>query len=351
MAGGIFGSTQGTKKMARPLSYAPVRGYSLRGLGALGASNIPGTCWDVDGFKDCHAAQWKYAQKKCESGEASKFSSVDKCIEAYTDDLAWVSCVPEYCKQGSMPARKSGSDGIPVYGDRVVYNKVKAVQGLLNKDLKANNYNLLGVDGKLGKGTCGGMKLAAFQPKLFPATMAQWDSYVDVSSACTGQPYVLPTPKAGAANIAKDFTQWVEGLIEDAGGGAPPWMGEPNAGIAQWQSGELSTVLAGLGYNAIPSTGQIDSLTCGAMQVADKEAGTSWLTFQGKNCQSFTKPTKKVKVAAPVVIPPASAVGPQATLPTGPVRTSAASMATTGLIVGALALGTYFIGKKYHWFG
>ena len=338
---GIFGSTQGTKKMARPLQYTPVRG-----LGALGASNVPGTCWDVDGFKDCHAAQWKYAQKKCEGGEASKFGSVDKCIEAYTDDLAWVSCVPQYCPQTSMPTRKSGSDGIPVYGDGKVYNKVTALQSLLNKDLKALNYNLIGVDGKLGKGTCGATQLASYKPNSFPVTMAQWNSYVDVSSACTGQPYVLPKPKTGATNIAKDFMEWVR----DAGGGAPPWMGEPNAGIQQWQAGELNTVIGGLGYHPIAASGQIDAPTCGAMQVADAEAGTSWLSFNGKNCQSFTKPTKKVKVAAPVVVPPASAVTPTTPLPS-PTRTSAASMATTGLIVGALALGGYFLNKKYHWFG
>lgn len=349
---GIFGSNQSTQKMARPLAYAPVRtgGFSLRGV-ALGASNIPGTCWDVDGFKDCHAAQWKYAQKKCEGGEAAKFGgSVDRCIEAYTDDLAWVSCVPQYCPQTSMPTRKSGSDGIPVYGDGKVYNKVTALQTLLNKDLKALNYNLIGVDGKLGKGTCGAAQLASYKPNSFPTTMAQWDSYVDVYSACTGQPYVLPKPKTGAQDIAKNFMEWVQEKAEEAGGGAPPWMGEPNAGIKQWQAGELNTVLAGLGYNPIAATGQIDAPTCGAMQVADKEAGTSWLTFNGKNCESFTKPTKKVKVASPIVVPPTTATGPT-TLPTTPVRTSAASMATTGLIVGVLAVGVYALNRKYHWFG
>jgi len=349
MAGGIFGSTQGTKKMARPLAYAPARGgYSLRG--ALGASNVPGACWDVDGFKDCHAAQWKYAQLKCEGGEAAKFGSVDKCIEAYTDDLAWVSCVPQYCPQTTSAVRKSGSDGIPVYGDGLIYNKVKALQAILNKDLAAVGYNLIGYDGKLGKGTCGATLLASYKPKSFPKTMAAWDSYVDVSSACTGQPYVLPTPKSGSANIAKDFVEWVQEKSEEAGGGAPPWMGEPNAGIQQWQAGELSTVLRGLGYNAISASGQIDAPTCGAMQVSDAEAGTSWLSFNGKNCEAFTKPTKSVKVAAPVVIPPPSSTAPQSALPSSG-RTSAASMATTGLIVAALGVGVYALNKKYHWFG
>ena len=56
---GIFGSTQGTKKMARPLSYTPAVGYALRGFGALGGSNLPGDCWDAPGFKDCHAKDRK----------------------------------------------------------------------------------------------------------------------------------------------------------------------------------------------------------------------------------------------------------------------------------------------------
>lgn len=344
---GIFGSA--TNKMAKPLSYAPT-GFGLGHLRGLGASNVPGTCWDVPGFKDCHAAQWQYAQKKCEGGEAAKFGgSVDKCIEAYADDLAWVSCVPEYCKQSTAPTRKTGSDGIPVYGDGKVYNKVQALQAILNKDLAANGYNLIGTDGKLGKGTCGAIKLAAYQPKLFPNTMAAWNSYVDVSSACTNQAYAMPTPKPGSPNIAKDFVEWVEARTEEAGGGAPPWLGDPNSGIAQWQGGELSTVLVGLGYEPIPVTGQIDARTCGAMRVSDKLAGTSWLTFNGKNCQAFTDPTKKVQTATPVVIPPPSSVQPTTALP-APPKTSAASMATTGLILGAIGLGGYALGKKYGWF-
>jgi len=348
---GIFGTSN--NKIARPLSYTPQapRGFGLRGLGgALGASNVPGPCWEIPGFKDCHGAQWKYAQQKCNATEAAKFGgSVDKCIEAYTDDLAWTSCVPTYCPQKSAPTRKSGSDGIPVYGDGVSYNKVKALQALLNSDLAALNYTQLSADGKLGKGTCGATNLASYKPAAFPKTMAQWGSYVDVSSACTGQPYVMPTPKSTATpNIAKDFVEWVETKAEEAGGGAPPWMGEPNAGIAQWQSGELNTVLRGLTYHPIPASGQIDAATCGAMQASDAEAGTSWLVFNGKNCKSFTKPTKSVQVATPVVIPKPSDVLPTTT--TQPTKTSAASMATTGLIVGALALGGYYAGKKYGWF-
>jgi len=347
MSLGILGSTQGTKKVARPLGFRPARGYSLRG--ALGASNIPGTCWDVPGFKDCHAAQWKYAQKKCEGGEAAKFGgSVDKCIEAYTDDLAWVSCVPEYCPQTSAPARKSGSDGIPVYGDGIIYKKVTALQTLLNKDLLALKYNLIGVDGKLGKGTCGATLLASYKPNAFPTTMAQWDSYVDVSSACTGQPYVLPKPKTGAPNIAKDFVEWVADQAVEGGGEAPPWMGEPNAGIAQWQGGELSTVLQGLGYEPIPATGQIDPLTCGAMKVSDAKAGTSWLVFNGKNCQSFQTPSLKAS-PSPVVAKLGPVPQPLPTTTT-PGRTSQVSMATTGLILGALGVGVYFAGKKLNWF-
>lgn len=67
---------------------------------ALGASTIPGTCWDKPGFKTCHAAQWQAAHDDCERTGAPDFSgNMSRCIEVMTDAYVFNNCMEKYCPQ------------------------------------------------------------------------------------------------------------------------------------------------------------------------------------------------------------------------------------------------------------
>lgn len=64
----------------------------------LGASTIPGSCWDRPGFKACHTKQWEKARADCGSTGAQDFSgNMGKCIEVMTDAYAFNDCVPQLC--------------------------------------------------------------------------------------------------------------------------------------------------------------------------------------------------------------------------------------------------------------
>lgn len=65
-----------------------------RPVGALGASTIPGRCWDQPGFKDCHAKQWSAARADCAATGAPDFGGDQgKCIEVMTDAYAFNNCM------------------------------------------------------------------------------------------------------------------------------------------------------------------------------------------------------------------------------------------------------------------
>lgn len=67
---------------------------------ALGASVIPGRCWDKPGFKACHAKLWKQSQAECAADGAPDFDgNVGKCIEVMTDSYAFVECIPQLCPE------------------------------------------------------------------------------------------------------------------------------------------------------------------------------------------------------------------------------------------------------------
>lgn len=67
---------------------------------ALGASVIPGRCWDKPGFKACHAAAWRQSRDDCEKTGAVDFGgSISKCIEIMTDATAEDTCIPELCPE------------------------------------------------------------------------------------------------------------------------------------------------------------------------------------------------------------------------------------------------------------
>ena len=65
---------------------------------ALGASQIPGSCWDRDGFKACHQNAWELARKKCDPAYggsdtvAFERGGVGPCIDSYADQFAARGC-------------------------------------------------------------------------------------------------------------------------------------------------------------------------------------------------------------------------------------------------------------------
>ena len=341
---GIFGSTQGTKKMARPLSYAPVGSYALRGRalhGALGASNIPGTCWDAPGFKDCHAKAFAEAQSDCAGGLArdNYGGDMDTCVERNADAYAWAGCVGKYCPQSTKPTASGASTFS--WRNTSPNATVKKLQNALNPLLAANGANKLTVDGILGSGTCG----AAYWIDGVEGT----SFYTDYGLAQICKSLTMPTktgtktPVQTIAVAPQTTITKTESFTEKSD---LPWdtFHADTKGVQQ----RLNTMLDGADMNLLTVNGILNAPTCGAMKWGKETQGIDLLSIQGQNCQGFTAPTKRTKTATPVVVPKPGgdlvATGPKP-------RTSAASMATTGLIVGALALGGYFLNKKYHWFG
>jgi hypothetical protein len=224
---------------------------------------------------------------------------------------------------------------------------VKTYQAMMNVQLKRMKYNQVAVDGKLGKGTCGLNMFFSQVPELFDTTVASWndDLAYQVDQACSGQPYALPTPVKPANSVFAPNSQ--DPVCKSQ---SLPWggssMADPNgSGTISVPLTELNTQLNELGYMPISST-KIDAVTCGAMKLIDAANNTQYLCQPGFNCQSFTTPTKKPATA----VTPAPVTAPTATT-SAPAKTSTASMATTGLILGVVGTGLYFVGKHYHWFG
>jgi hypothetical protein len=349
MSLGILGGGGQGKKMARPLTFdQQVRGvHGLRGLrglgGALGASNIPGTCWDAPGFKDCHAQAFAQAQSECAGGMArdNYGGDMDTCVERNADAYAWAGCVGKYCPQSTKPTA-SGA-GTFSWRNSSPNATVKKLQNALNPYLKANGANPITADGLLGSGTCG----AAY----WVDGVAGTSFYTDYGLAGICKALTMPT-KAGTKtpvqtiSVAPQTTVTkTESFTETS---ALPWD-VFNADTAEVQK-RLNVQLDAGDMNPLTTNGVLNAPTCGAMKWAKDTQGFDLLSIQGVNCQGFTAPTKKMKPATPVVVPPASSVTPGGgTLPQ-PIKTSQASMATTGLVMGLVGLGIYGLGKWKHWF-
>lgn len=73
---------------------------SKKSVGALGASTLPSRCWNVSGFKTCHAKSWTQARDDCAATGAVDFGGDQgKCIEVMADAYAFNDCVPKYCPE------------------------------------------------------------------------------------------------------------------------------------------------------------------------------------------------------------------------------------------------------------
>jgi hypothetical protein len=317
----------------------------MRGLGsALGASNIPGNCWDANGFKDCHAKAFAEAQAECAGGLARDNYGGDMatCTERNADAYAWAGCVGKYCPQSTKPTA-AGATSIS-WRNTAPNAAVKKLQNALNPRLKSNGANQIAADGILGSGTCG----AAYWIDGIDGT----SFYTDYGLASICKALTMPT-KAGTktpvqtiAVMPQTTVTKTESFTEKSG---LPWD-VFHADTVEVQK-RLNTQLDASDMNALTPAGVLNAPTCGAMKWAKETQGIDLLSIQGINCQGFVAPTKKVKPAVPVVTAPTLPTGPA--LPANPSGTkfSAASMATTGLIVGLVGVGAYFLNKKYHFLG
>lgn len=226
---------------------------------------------------------------------------------------------------------------------------VKRYQAMMNTDLKRLKYNQVLVDGKLGKGTCGLNMFFSQVPELFDTARASWDDDLayQISGACKGQPYALPGPVAKKDSVFAPDDQDPVCKSQSLPWGSSSMQDPHGTGTITTGTSFLNKQLDELGYEPISSS-VLDAETCGAMKLIDALNNTQYLCQPGFNCKAFTAPKKKVSpvpIATPVVVAP-----PVTTAQTQP-KTTQASMATTGLILGAAVTGLYFLGKHYHWFG
>lgn len=151
--GVLGGNTLGLRAVARP---------------ALGASVIPGRCWDKPGFKACHAKEWKQAEVDCKKTGAVDFDgNISKCIEVMTDAGAFDNCIPELCPEekprGTVQVGPVYAEGDDCGSD----NTIKFVQFVVGTP----------VDGKWGKNS------QAAYDKYKKKT---GDDYYDIALNCKG---------------------------------------------------------------------------------------------------------------------------------------------------------------------
>jgi hypothetical protein len=343
MSLGILGGGGQSKKMARPLTFdQQMRG--IRGLGsALGASNLPGTCWDAPGFKDCHAKQFAEAQAECAGGLArdSYNGDMDLCTSNNADAFAWAACVGKYCPQSTKPTASGASTFS--WRNTVANATVTKLQKALNPYLKKLGANQITADGKLGSGTCS----AAY----WVDGQAGTTFYTDYGLASICKALTMPT-KAGTKTPVQTIsvmpqTTVVPGQAAVTEKSALPWdVFDADTSAVQQR---LNTQLDAADMNSLTVAGVLNAPTCGAMKWAKDTQGLDLLSIQGVNCQGFTAPTKKMKPAVAVVIPPASSTTPTATLPQATQKSALASMATTGLIAGVAGLSIWALNKHFRW--
>lgn len=313
-------------------NYTPITSVSglrgLRGMGALGLdSTIPGTCWDVAGFKDCHAQSFAKAQVDCQGGEAAANfgGDLDACTDIYADQYAIQSCVPKYCPSALPTTQVSG----------LTAAQVTAIQKTTNAALTANNFKPITVDGKLGPATCGAA--------LYVQQMKWSTVYTDNNLSAYCKAWTNPTM------VGKTVPEQTTVLQESNGITTPttPQWGKSDPSLAGTQT-LINRALDASGYNMIPVTGVLDAATCGAMQWMKANMGQDLMSTSGPNCQAFTPPTKKAASQSPTNAPKGS--GPPAVAPPAPTPPGTHPISSATMLVGGLAMlvvgGGYYYAKK-----
>lgn len=151
---------------------------------SLGASVLPGRCWDKPGFKECHSKMYAQAQKDCKATGAVDFGGDQgKCIEVMTDAYAFNDCVPQLCPE-EKPKGTVTVGPVYVSGDPCgAESTIRLVQHRVNTN----------VDGKWGP-----LSDAAYWAHV-AKTGEDW---YDIAKGCTGtgpyprkaEPTVTPKP-------------------------------------------------------------------------------------------------------------------------------------------------------------
>lgn len=162
------------------MSLGILNGNTLRTVG-LGASAIPGKCWDKPGFKACHADKWRQARSDCTDTAAIDFNGdVSKCIEVMTDAYVFNDCIPKLCPEEPLRSRPVQVGPIYVTGDPCDSpNTIKFVQTVVGTP----------ADGKWGP-----LSRAAYDRYV----AATGDDWYDIVHGCKGTgPYpraAVPAP-------------------------------------------------------------------------------------------------------------------------------------------------------------
>ena len=221
--------------------------------------------------------------------------------------------------------------------------RVKSLQTALNKILTAHHMKPLTVDGKFGASTCGAMAWLAAVPSgewANDPVIADAHNYmIDASGHAVCLSYTAPTPVGSTKPV--DLNKEIGITLPPAGA---QWM-QPNPDLPGLQQG-LNHDLAEHGYDPIPTSGQLDAATCGAMQFAQQNWGMSeYMQRYGANCQAFTPPRRHPEAAPPPSPVPSHDEGTHAAVPMKRSGVSAAWM-VGGLAVAAGVAGLYAMSKK-----
>ncbi len=328
-------STRGVFGVHQPGSY---RGGSLgRALGVYGsalgtgvASTIPGPCWDVPGFQDCHGQWFAQAQKDCQGGEAdANFNGdMDACTDIYADQYSIQNCVPKFCPSTVATKTATGLTGA----------QVTAIQKACNTALAANGYKTITVDGVLGPATCGAASY------LLQNGLSTVFSDYNMQYYCTT--FTNPTKVGSTVPMQTVMVPEVNNSSTTAPLQMPAW-GASDPSIPPLQA-NINRNLDSNGYVMIPASGVLDAATCGAMQWLKANTGQDFLSSTGQNCQAFTAPSKKPASASPSTAPKGSlppSVAPPAPTPPGTHPVTTATMLVGGLALAA-AGGLYYLAKK-----
>ena len=207
-------------------------------LGAppVGVGVIPVECWDMPGFKDCHARQWERARSTCDPAFGGRadfmgYGTVGACINAMANEFAEIECVPQFCATGTRVP--SGM----VYGESTFNPITAAEQKSINASITQKGFQPIDEDGRLGPKTCGAASV----------------SEVGIVSACFGHEgeWVRPPCVAG-----KTFDEQTETCVE-ATAPPPPTPGAcPPGQRRDVTSGECRPISCPSGQQLDPVTGK-----------------------------------------------------------------------------------------------
>jgi len=223
-------------------------------------------------------------------------------------------------------------------------SEVQAFQRSLNGFLRQHGYYEIAEDGKLGPGTCGAwLHLmntvdGIGNDPAFPGFPS--DNWGSVCQAWT-----YPTKVGGSTPETNPITK-------AAGDEATlPWKTYSDATVAA--QNQINQHLVGHDMNALVADGKMGSGTCGAMRWLDTNHGSTFLVNYGKNCESFTDPTRKTTtsqapVATPVVVPVTPGGDGGTIVPNVPLTTSKPKVTTAAMVTGVAVLGA--VGGLAWWY-